>query len=70
METKPSLLEMESDIQHYDCIEATIDQIESLIILESIELSTGKELIICTILGFNIYFISCKEYEFSFLEVN
>lgn len=59
MEKKPSLLEMESDIQHYDCIEVMVDKIESLIILESIELSTGKELIICSILGFNMYFISC-----------
>lgn len=43
MKKKPSLLEMESDIQHYDSIEIMIDKIESLIILESIELSTGKK---------------------------
>ncbi|XP_075877996.1 dynein axonemal heavy chain 8-like [Nelusetta ayraudi] len=40
MENKPSLLEMESDIQHYDRIEIMVDEIEPLIILESIELST------------------------------
>lgn len=42
MENKPSLLAMESDIQHYDYIEIMVDEIEPLIILESIELSTGK----------------------------
>lgn len=42
MENTPSLLAMESDIQHYDCIEIMVDKIEPLIILESIELSTGK----------------------------
>lgn len=45
MENKPSLLEMESDIQHYDRIEIMVDEIEPLIILESIELSTGKVVI-------------------------
>lgn len=59
MENKPSLLEMESDIQHYDSIEIMIDKIESLIILESIELSTGKEFIILTRLGFNTHHV-CK----------
>lgn len=46
MGNKPCLLEMESDIQHYDCIEIMVDEIEPLIILESIELSTGKVTII------------------------
>lgn len=49
MENKPCLLEMESDIQHYDCIEIMVDEIEPLIILESIELCTGKVTIMCTI---------------------
>lgn len=70
MGKKPSLLEMESDIQHYDCIEIMIDKIESLIILESIELSTGKELIICTLFGFNMYFMSCVHFVCSFFKVN
>lgn len=60
MEKKPSLLEMESDIQHYDSIEIMIDKIESLIILESIELSTGKEKDICTPLGFNMCFMHAQ----------
>lgn len=54
MENKPSLLEMESGIQHYDHIEIMVDQIEPLIILESIELSTGK-VVICAVLWFNLY---------------
>lgn len=70
MENKPSLLDMESDIQHYDCIEIMIDKIESLIILESIELSTGKELVTCTMLGFSMCFMSCMQYVCSFLRVN
>lgn len=49
MENKPSLLEMESGIQHYDHIEIMVDEIEPLIILESIELSTGK-VVICAVL--------------------
>lgn len=52
MGKKPSLLEMESDIQHYDSIEIIIDQIESLIILESIELSTGNY----TITNYNLHY--------------
>lgn len=50
MENKPSLLEMESDIQHYDRIEIMVDEIEPLIILESIELSTGKVYMRCTLI--------------------
>lgn len=47
MEKKPSLLDMESDIQHYDCFEQMIDEIEPLIVLESIELSTGNAAAVC-----------------------
>lgn len=47
MEKKPCLLDMESDIQHYDCFEQMIDEIEPLIVLESIELSTGNVATMC-----------------------
>lgn len=47
MDSSPSLFEIKSEIQHYDSIEKKIDDIDPIIFLESIELSTGKVVIIC-----------------------
>lgn len=48
MDSNPSLFQIKSEIQHYDSIEQEIDDIEPIIVLEFIELSTGKVAIKCT----------------------
>lgn len=48
MDSNPSLYQIKSEIQHYDSIEQEIDDIEPIIVLEFIELSTGKVAIKCT----------------------
>lgn len=48
MESNPSLIQIKSEIQHYDSIEQDIDDIKPIIILGSTELSTGKEIVMCS----------------------
>lgn len=47
MDSKPSLFQVKSEIQHYDSIEQDIDDITPVIVTKSTELSTGKVAIIC-----------------------
>lgn len=41
MDSNPSLIQIKSEIQHYDSIEKDIDDIKPIIVLGSTELSTG-----------------------------
>uniref|UniRef100_A0A3B3YBZ9 AAA+ ATPase domain-containing protein n=1 Tax=Poecilia mexicana TaxID=48701 RepID=A0A3B3YBZ9_9TELE len=42
MDKKPSLVQIKSEIQHYDSVEQEIEAVQPLIHVECIELSTGK----------------------------
>ncbi len=48
MDSKPSLIHVKSEIQHYGSIEQEIDDIKPIIVLGSIELSTGKAVVMCS----------------------
>lgn len=47
MDTKPSLLQIKAEIQHYDAIEQEIDDIKPIIAVGTTALSTGKVAIMC-----------------------
>lgn len=53
MDSSPSLIQIKSEIQHYDSIEQQIDDIRPIIVWGSAELSTGKVAIITKIWEFN-----------------
>ncbi len=42
MDSNPSLIQIKSEIQHYDSAEEEIDGIKPIIVVGSVELSTGK----------------------------
>lgn len=47
MDNSPSLIQIVSEIEHYDSVEQEIDDIKPFIQIESIELSTGKLVMMC-----------------------
>lgn len=49
MDSSPSLIQIKSEIQHYDSVEKEIDDIKPIIVWGSAELSTGKGAIITKI---------------------
>ena len=52
MDSSPSLIQIKSEIQHYDSVEKEIDDIKPVIVWGSAELSTGKGAIITKIWEF------------------
>lgn len=48
MDSHPSLIQIKSEIQHYDSIEQEVDDIKPVIVFEPTQLSTGKIAIMCS----------------------
>lgn len=54
MDSNPSLIQIKSEIQHYDSIEQEIDDIKPIIVLGFTELSTGKLFFLAPTLHFTL----------------
>lgn len=67
MDSNPSLIHIKSEIQHYSSVEQEIDDMKPIIVLGSIELSTGKVVEICSALIFfpasTLHFTLCAAWS-------